>query len=1076
MPAVSPRPIQQYYHDLHSVTRLGATNEGAIRSAFQQLLTETGRAWGLTVVAEQTQRIAGTRQSLRFDGELRDTLNMRRGIWEAKDSSDDLEREIAAKIRRGYPTNNILFEDSQRGVLYQNGVRVLDVDLTDSAKLTRLLEQFFSHSEPQIEEFHQAVARFRREIPSLAQKLDQIIERERRENPRFESAFNDFVAICRSALNPQTSDDQVEEMLIQHLLTERIFRSVFNNPDFVRRNAIALELEKVISVLTSRSFSRDLFLQSLDYFYRAIEDAARTISDYSEKSTFLNTVYEQFFQAYSTNTADTHGIVYTPAPIVRWMVASVEQALQREFNLSLSDQGVHVLDPCVGTGTFMLEIIEQISSSMLAHKYQHELHCNEVLLLPYYIAAQNIEHEYFVRMQRYESFEGIVFADTLEMQAGHHQPSFFAPENTQRVNKQQDAPIFVVIGNPPYNVGQENENDNNKNRKYPHVDARIRQTYSKASKATLQTKLYDMYVRFFRWATDRLGDRDGMVAFVSNGSFLDQIAFDGMRKELAKDFTSIYVLDLGGNVRKNPKLSGTTHNVFGIQVSVAITLLIRNRAKHETNHATIRYARVDEWWRKEQKYNFLNESPNYTTLDWQMLTPNSKGTWLTDGLHDDFDEFVPLGSKESKSNVAGAQPTIFGTYSLGVSTNRDTWVYDFDRHALAQRMQHFIATYNAEVDRWNRSAKSQSLDDFLLQDDTKIKWSEFLKNQLKRLKYIEFDQNGIVSSLYRPFTRQFLAYQHDILDRPASFNQIFANKDKENRVICVSGTGSLKLFHTLMSSRIVGLDFLEKTQCFPFYVYDEDGSNRRENISDWALAEFQARVMTSPPAPLHRRGEGSSGHAESQDQHPNLDSRSAHVGEGDVGHAESQNPTPTPDSQLPITKWDIFHYIYGILHSPQYRTRYAANLKLELPRIPIVAHDDFWRFVAAGKELAELHVNYEQQAQYRLRHVENRNVPWTWRVEKMRLSKDKTAIIYNECLTLDGIPAAVFDYKLGNRSALEWVIDQYQVSTDKRSGIVSDPNNAADPEYIVRLIKHVITVSLRTVDIVAGLPALEHRT
>ncbi|KPL91940.1 type ISP restriction/modification enzyme [Herpetosiphon geysericola] len=1023
MPTIAPKVLNAYRSELARVLKAGGVNEGAIRIAFQNLLGDAGRAWGMTVVAEQTL-LVGSRKSLRFDGELRDSLNLRRGIWEAKDPADDLEREITSKIQAGYPTKNTLFENSRHAVLYQNNQRALSIDMHDDRQLLRLLETFFSYSEPQVDDFHQAVARFRREIPDLAASVAEIIANELKHSRDFKLAFASFVALCRSSLNPQTTEQQVEEMLIQHLLTERIFRSVFDNPDFVRRNAIAAELEKVITVLTKRAFSRDKFLASLDYFYKAIENSARTISDYSEKSTFLNTVYEQFFQGYSTNIADTHGIVYTPAPIVRWMVASVEQLLRDQFDSSLSDKGVHVLDPCVGTGTFMLEILNQLQNSTLEHKYRHELHCNEILLLPYYIAAQNIEHEFYDRMQNYVAFDGICFADTLEMEANKPQTSMFVAENSQRVQQQQDAPIFVIIGNPPYNVGQQNENDNNKNRKYPHVDTRIRQTYAKSSKASLQTKLYDMYSRFFRWATDRLGDNDGVIAYVSNGSFVEQIAFDGMRKELLKDFTSIYVLDLGGNVRKNPKLSGTTHNVFGIQVSVAITLLIRNRAKYpERQQAELLYARLDEWWRRGEKYSYLNQHTDYRSIAWQQLQPTSNGTWITEGMSDDFAAFIPIGSKEARSGSVGAEPTIFKDYSVGVLTSRDSWVYNFNSQALEINIRNLLIFYEYEKIRWKKSDKID-IDRFVNNDETKIKWSDLLKNALIKDIDINFANTKVRKSLYRPFTKKLIYFDSILNQRRYSQHKIYPNSDAENEniSICVASIGADHW--TIFVSNIIpdakcGITGNSINQCFPFYIYDEDGSNRRENISDWALQRFQAHTGNSK-----------------------------------------------------LDKWDIFYYVYGLLHVPSYRERYAANLKLELPRIPLLAPAQFAQLSAAGRQLAELHLNYEQQAEYKLKHVENRAVPWTWRVEKMRLSRDKSAIIYNQALTLEGIPPEVYEYRLGNRSALEWVLDQYQVSSDKRSGILSDPNNLDDPEAIVRLIKQVINVSLKTVAIIKQLPVL----
>jgi predicted helicase len=367
-------------------------------------------------------------------------------------------------------------------------------------------------------------------------------------------------------------------MLVQHIQTERLFRTVFDDSDFTNRNVIAAEIEKVIRALTSRSFNRSAFLKRLDYFYVAIEAAAQTIDDFAQKQTFLNTVYERFFQGFSKDQADTHGIVYTPQPIVDFMVASVDEVLQQEFGLSLSSEGVQILDPATGTGNFIVNILRRINRRDLRRKYHTELFANEIMLLPYYIASLNIEHAYYDLTGEYEPFEGICFTDTLDL-ADAQQLSLFAEENTERVQRQKDAEITVVIGNPPYNVGQMSENENNKNRRYKVVDRHIREAYAAGSRATLKNQLYDAYVKFFRWATDRLQGRDGIVCFVSNNSFVDQLAFDGMRKHLLQDFNHIYHLDLHGNVRKNPKLSGTTHNVFGIQVGVGITIAIRNSSK-----------------------------------------------------------------------------------------------------------------------------------------------------------------------------------------------------------------------------------------------------------------------------------------------------------------------------------------------------------------------------------------------------------------------------------------------------------------------------------------------------------------
>ena len=474
-------------------------------------------------------------------------------------------------------------------------------------------------------------------------------------------------------------------MLIQHLLTERIFRTVFDNPDFTRRNIIAHEIENVIDVLTERTLNRSEFLRPLEPFYAAIEQTASTITDFSQKQDFLNTVYEQFFQGFSVKVADiTHGIVYTPQPIVDFMVKSVEHILQTEFDRSLSDAGVHIIDPFVGTGNFIVRIMQELDPISLERKYTAdppELQCNEVMLLPYYIANLNIEQQFYTATNRYAPYEGICLVDTFEV-AEERQMHLFTPANTERVEKQKETPMFVVIGNPPYNAGQVNENDNNKNRKYETMDKRIADTYAKDSKATLRNKLYDPYVKAIRWSLDRIGE-EGVVAFVTNSSFLDGVAFDGMRKHLAEDCDAIYILDLGGNARRGLKVSNA--NVFGIRVGVSINLFIK-KSSVGVGSPNLYCYQTDELWNKKQKFDFLNESQHTGGITWDPIQPDARHTWLTEGLHPEFDTFIPIGTKQAKSVKGEVEDVIFKTYSNGVKTNRDAWVYNFNRNALTENI------------------------------------------------------------------------------------------------------------------------------------------------------------------------------------------------------------------------------------------------------------------------------------------------------------------------------------------------------------------------------------------------------
>ena len=1007
------KPIKAYYAELKQLDQLNITNETAVREPFQTLLKQCVRQLKWTLVTEYPMK--GHQDNQIFvDGSLLSDSNVPYGYWEAKDIHDDLAAEVKRKLDQGYPSENILFQTPQRAILWQNNRQVADVELTDPAQLVRVLQTFFAYQPPELAKWERAVAQFKDEVPAFGKDLAEIIKNARKTNREFTVAFADFHEKCCQSINPNLSKAAVEEMLIQHLLTERIFRTVFSNSDFIHRNVIAREIETVINALTARSLSRDAFLQELDHFYVAIEDVATKISDYSQKQRFLNTVYQEFFQGFSVEVADTHGIVYTPQPIVDFMVRSVEHILQTEFNRSLSDRGVHIIDPFVGTGNFILRIIREIRKTALAHKYTHELHCNEVMLLPYYIATMNIEHEYYERTGKYRPFERICLADTYEL-SEDQQGRLFPPENIQRVEKQKETDMFVVIGNPPYNVGQINENDNNKNRKYETMDKRVADTYTKASKATNKNALADLYVKAIRWGLDRIGD-EGVVAFITNNSFLTAVAFDGMRKHLADDCDAIYTLDLGGNARKGLKVSDA--NVFDIRVGVSINLFVKTKG-NPSERARIYYHRTDELWNKEQKFKFLKEREHLCNIPWQTVQPDARYTWLTEGLHPEFEDFIPIGTKEAKAVKGAAVDVIFKTCSSGVKTNRDAWMYNFNRNALAENMRGMIDTYNAEIDRWKRRGnQTENLDDFVLSDGQKIKWSESLKRNLQSGRTADFSQEKVRTSLYRPFTKSNLYFDRMMTERVYVFLSILPTPETEteNRVIWLKVGQEWPMF-ALMVNKIPEALPQGASQCFPFYTYDEDGTNRRENITDWALAQFRT-----------------------------------HYGDDTIG------------------KWDIFHYVYALLHHPDYRERYQMNLKRDLPRLPYTP--DFWAFAKAGQRLGEIHVGYEEVAEYPLDVVETPEVQLDWRVEQMKLSTDKTQLVYNKFLTLGGIPAKAYEYRLGNRSALEWVIDQYRVKTDKRSGIVNDPNRADDPQYIVRLIGKVLTVSLETVEIVEGLPGL----
>ncbi|MBE2187230.1 MAG: N-6 DNA methylase [Rhodothermales bacterium] len=1015
LPSDSPA-VRAYFETLQAYETVGAAHEQAVKTAFHDVLQAAAKLGGWTLVPEFTPPGRRTR----YDGALRDAFGFTLGYWEAKDEDDDLDTEIQRKIERGYRLQNTVFQAPSRAVLYQDGRVVLDTPLDTTARLALLLDTFLAYREPELDRFHEAVAEFKAKIPDLAQGLVQKVHDARVADPAFRTAFDGLVETARQAINPNLRAGAVEEMLVQHLLTERLIASVFNNSDFRARNAIAAEIERVVQALTARHFSRKDFLGQLDRYYRAIEDAASGITDFAEKQALLNTVYEQFFQGFSAAAADVYGIVYTPQPLVDFMVRSIDRLLERHFGQSLAAPGVHVLDPFTGTGNFLVRVLEAIPTPNLPDKYRDELHANEVMLLPYYVASLNLEHAYFERTGRYEPFSGIVLTDTFDMVEGRVL-GMFSAENSVRAERQRNSPIKVILGNPPYNAHQANANDANQNRRYPIVDRRVSETYARESQAQNKNSLGDPYVKAFRWASDRLGN-EGVVAFVTNGSFVDDRSFDGMRKMLGAEFDEVYVLDLGGNVRKNPKLSGTTHNVFGIQVGVAVTFLVRHRGKGlrpAARHATIRYAATPADWKKEQKYDYLAAAGDLDGIDWTTLAPNARYDWLTEGQTAEWDTYLPLGSTDEKASEGKNETTIFDQFSRGVETGRDAWVYDFDRDALEDRVERMMDTYNAQVSRWKRKGgKGVRPEDVVTYDETKIKWTSSLVSSLKAGVEGDVRADAFRRSLYRPFVPKWLYYDPLFIHRTGHFSSYFPTPETENLVMWIKVGSDWPMF-ALMVDRPPDLLPQGGSQAFPLYVYRADGT-REDNITDWALDRFRARY--------------------------------AHE------HAARA-----------LTKRDVFHYAYAVLHAPDYRARHAADLRRSLPRLPFAPA--FWPLADAGAELATLHVGFTTAPEYPLGLLHTPGQPLDAPTTALAWAdKDKSGLRLSDALTLTGIPPEAHAYRLGTRSALDWLVDQMKDKHDTRSGITHRLSAAQTAEQVGTHVRRVTHISVETARIVAALP------
>ncbi|MCC6134055.1 MAG: N-6 DNA methylase [Candidatus Contendobacter sp.] len=1005
--------IHDYRRELDDAQRIaGSVNEQNVSGAFAGLLKACGREHKLILKPEYPFR-AKTGAALRADGVLLDRLQLVHGWWEAKDSRDDLDKEIAAKLAKGYPSDNIIFENTVQAVLLQNGQESRRVLLADDAGLAKLLEQFFAFRPPEVAQFEQAAAQFRQHLPTVLKNLADLIDQREADNALFREKLDSFHALCVRAIGKRVTRPHVREMLIQHILTEQIFRDLFPASAFHQENHLARALSEVEQVFL-RGETRNNLLRYMEPYYVAIRRAAANAVAATEKQEFLKAVYEDFYTAYNPKDADRMGIVYTPAEVVRFIIQGCDTLARTHFQRGLADPEMDILDPCTGTGTFIVELLDYLRGdrNALIRKFAGEIHANEISILPYYIACLNIEQTFADITGQWREFTGACFVDTLENWGFEKTYSgaqgsllgTITDENQHRIQEQNARRIPVIIGNPPYNANQQNENDNNKNVVAQEADERIKATYLKASNAQ-KTKLYDPYVRFIRWATDRIGE-EGIIGFVTNRSYLDARGFDGFRKVVADDFQEIWIIDLQSDVRRNPKISGTKHNVFGIQTGVAIVFFIRNP---RCDGCEIYYLAVDDFLTATEKRRFLATHPLVELKkqgEFQRIIPNAAGDWINQPTQD-WSNWLALADKEVKRG--NKKEAIFNLYSLGISTNRDEWIYGFDTKSLADKIRYFSSSYTA-----NR------------QD---IKWSRNLKRRFDNNLHEPFNEKRMQLSTYRPFIKVLLYRSPLLIDEIGSADKIFT-LGKKNLVIAFSNPTSPKPFVALSVNAITDLHCIGDTALVPLKRYDQGGSYY-DNITHWSLSRFQDHY--ADPA---------------------------------------------------ITKLAIFHYVYAVLHDPVYRETYALNLKREFPRIPF--YPDFRQWAAWGEQLMTLHLGFENVEPWPLRRIEKPTPPTPLpqagegRI-KPRLKADKTAgrIEIDPITELENVPADAWEYRLGHRSALEWILEEYKESTPRDPTIREKFNTyrfADHKEKVIDLLTRVCRVSVETVQITKAMRAVSENS
>jgi predicted helicase len=1018
--------INEYLAELDRLKKTsGSSRETIVREAFKDLLKAWGKAQDLVFLAEYPLKTA-TKSNISVDGALLHSIRTPLGWWEAKDEDDDLDEEIAKKFKKGYPRDNIVFTDDATASLWQAGHEVMRCDMTDTAQLAKLLKLFFGFERPEIADFRRAVEQFKTDLPAVLKGLREMIDAQHAANAEFRDAAAAFLTHAQEAINPALGEADVREMLIQHVLTEEIFSKVFDDSDFHRQNNVARRLYDLEATFFTGSLKKTT-LKGLEPYYAAIRSAAAQIGSHSEKQTFLKVIYENFYKVYNAKAADRLGVVYTPNEIVRFMIEGADWLCEKHFGRNLVDENVEILDPATGTGTFICELLEHFRGQpkKLKRKYQQELHANEVAILPYYVANLNIEATYAAITGEYEEFHNLCFVDTLD-NVGLHTAAHgttadlfgsVSEENVARIKRQNSRRISVVIGNPPYNANQANENDNNKNREYPAIDRRIKATYIAESTAQ-KTKLYDMYARFFRWASDRLA-ADGVLAFVTNRSFIDSRTFDGFRKVVGQEFAEAYIVDLGGDVRANPKLSGTKHNVFGIQTGVAISFFVKKQGAAGKKGCRVFYARRPEMETAEEKLAWL-ASARASQLPFDQVSADSRSNWLNQAVND-FDSLMPLANKNAKRGSSSSARTLFWSFASGIKTNRDEWVYDFDGSTLKRKIQYFAA----ELGR--RSPGTFP---------TNVKWSRDLKLKVERPgKAVPLD-GEIVESLFRPFVTQRYWANKTLSDILTEYHfRAFGNRLHVSNAtiafLCVHSSNPLAALGTeqpfdycLLKQGNGGTESVSR------WVLGDDGT-RHDNITDWALKQFQ------------------------QHYHP----------------SKGRKPAA-------LNKEAIFHYVYAVLHDPIYREKYAQNLKREFPRIPLYGNTlaDFEQWTTWGRELMQRHIGYETVEPWPLkRHDEpDAKARAAGQSPKSILKSlpDEGRIVVDSETTLAGIPSEAWQYRLGNRSALDWVLDQHKERKPKDPTIREKFDTyrfAGHKERVITLLARVARVSVETVRLVEAL-------
>ncbi|MCQ4035054.1 DEAD/DEAH box helicase [Kaistella montana] len=874
------------------------------------------------------------------------------------------------------------------------------------------------------------------------------------DSPKHAKEFENFLKGLRKNINPSIEQEQAVDMLSQHIITKPVFEALFEGFSFVNSNPMSKSMQKMLDLLEEETIEEDV--KTLESFYESVKMRASGIDNAEGKQKIIIELYDKFFKTAFPKMVEQLGIVYTPVEVVDFIIHSVADVLKKEFNRNISDENVHILDPFTGTGTFITRLLQSgvIKPEDLERKYKKEIHANEIVLLAYYIASVNIESVYHdltpdpddgIGKEVYHPFDGICLTDTFQLgetKTGEQLFDEMFPQNSKRVEDQQKTPVRIIIGNPPYSIGQKSANDNAQNQSYPKLDKRIADTYAQRSQAGLNKSLYDAYIKAFRWSTDRLDpENGGIIAFVSNGAWLDGNSTDGFRKSLENEFDSIYVFNLRGNQRTSGELSRKEGGkIFGSgsRTPISITLLVKN-PESKNEKAEIFYKDIGDYLSREEKLKIIEENKTFLneSLKLSTLQPNEHGDWINH-RNSVFDDFIPL-APEKKYDIKAQ--SFFIIQGPGILSSRDAWVINFNKGTVLDKLTSMTTFYNSEVKKFENIQpidKNFDIDKFIDKNPSMISWTRSLKNDLSRFKYHSISTKSIRIENYRPFTKSFIYYSKEFVESPG-LNQIFFPSNlQKNSIISIPGVGNSKLFSTLLSQNLTDYQVQFNNQCFPLYFYEEPKTTQKSLFDDPNETDYVRRDAVSDYI---------------------LERAKKQYGKN-------------------VTKEDIFYYVYGFLHSQEYRETFASDLKKMLPKLPLVEDvKNFWAFSKAGRKLADLHLNYETVPAYPEVNVVGANTN-NFLVDKMRFPKkgQKDTIIYNSHIVISNIPEKAYEYIVNGKSAIEWIMERYQITTHKDSKITNNPNDWANevgnPRYILDLLLSIINVSVQTVEIVNSLPKL----